>query len=345
MMRYFGLLFTVLCLGCLPSGDDRTALVVYSPHGSELLKAFEARYESLHSNVDVQWLDMGSQAVLDRIRSEKANPQADVWFGAPSAMFESAAAEGLLEPFAPTWANQVPAEARDAQGRWHAVYVTPEVIAYNSQAVTGANIPRDWDDILDPKWKGKVLIRDPMESGTMRTIFGMVIHRGIKQGGDTAAGFGWLRRLDAQTKEYVVSPTMLYQKLARQEGLVTLWDMPDIEDLKKRTNLPIDYVIPTSGTPLPPDGVAIVKGGKNLDEAKRFIEFIGGTQAIAAAAREFGRYPARNDIPADSLPETLRAVKSQIKAEPLDWKLLQEKTPDWMRYWDEHVRGRGARAQ
>lgn len=344
-MRNFALLVTALCLGCLPSGDDRTALVIYSPHGSELLKAFEARYEQLYSNVDVQWLDMGSQAVLDRIRSEKANPQADVWFGAPSAMFETAAAEGLLEAFAPTWANQIPNEARDAQGRWHAVYVTPEVIAYNSQAVTGENIPRDWDDVLDPKWKGKVLIRDPMESGTMRTIFGMVIDRGIKQSGDTAAGFEWLRRLDAQTKEYVVSPTMLYQKLARQEGLVTLWDMPDIEELKKRTNLPIDYVIPTSGTPLPPDAVAIVKGGKNLDEAKRFIEFIGGNEAIAAAARDFGRYPARSDIPADSLPERLRAVKAQIKAEPLDWKLLQEKTPDWMRYWDENVRGRGARAQ
>jgi iron(III) transport system substrate-binding protein len=344
-MRKLALLLVALCAGCLPSGDDRTALIIYSPHGEDLLKDFEARYEQLHSNVDVQWLDMGSQAVLDRIRSEKANPQADVWFGGPSAMFESAAAEGLLEGFAPSWANQLPTDARDAQNRWHAVYVTPEVIAYNSRAVTGTDIPRDWDDILDPKWKGKVLIRDPMESGTMRTIFGMIIHRGIKQGGDTTAGFNWLRRLDAQTKEYVVNPTLLYEKLARQEGLVTLWDMPDIEDLKKRTNLPIDYVIPSSGTPLPPDGVAVVKGGKNKEEAQRFVEFIGSTESIAHAARQFGRFPARSDIPGDSLPENLRSVKSQIKAESLDWKLLQEKTPAWMRYWDENIRGRGARAQ
>ena len=345
MMRNWALLSLVLLAGCLPSGDDRTALIVYSPHGEDLLKDFEARYERLYANVDVQWLDMGSQSVLDRIRSEKANPQADVWFGAPSALFETAAAEGLLEPFAPTWSNQLPADARDDQQMWHATYVTPEVIAYNSTAVTGADIPRDWDDVLDPKWKGKVLIRDPLESGTMRTIFGMIIHRGIRQGGDTAAGFEWLRKLDAQTKEYVLNPTLLYEKLARQEGLVTLWDMPDIEELKKRTNLPIDYVIPSSGTPLPVDGVAVVKGSKNTDEAKRFVEFIGNTESITVAARQFLRFPARSDIPSDSLPERLRAAQKQIKAEPLDWKLLQEKTPDWMRYWDENVRGRGARAK
>jgi iron(III) transport system substrate-binding protein len=73
-----------------------------------------------------------------------------------------------------------------------------------------------------------VLIRDPIASGTMRAIFGLIIDRGIKATGDTAAGFAWLRRLDAQTKEYVLNPTLLDQKLIRQEGLVSLWDLPDI---------------------------------------------------------------------------------------------------------------------
>ena len=337
--RTLGLLLLVAWTGCLPgSGDDRTPLVIYSPHGEDLLREFEQRYERLHTNVDIQWLDMGSQSVLDRLRSEKANPQADVWWGAPSALFESAATEGLLDAFAPSWASQLPADAKDDQAMWHATYVTPMVIAYNSEAVRGADIPRDWDDVLDPKWKGKVLIRDPLESGTMRTIFGMIIYRGMQQSGDTAAGFQWLRRLHEQTKEYVLNPTLLYQKLARQEGLVTLWDMPDIEELIKRTKLPLDYTLPTSGTPLPADGIAVVRGGKNNEEARRFVEFIGSTESITHAARQFLRFPARGDIPPDSLPDRLRAAQAQIKPEPLDWQLLQQSTPQWMRYWDEHVR-------
>ena len=66
--------------------------------------------------VDVQWVDMGSQEVLDRLRAEKANPQADLWFGAPSEIFGRAAGEGLLDPYTPTWADKVPAEAQRCAG-------------------------------------------------------------------------------------------------------------------------------------------------------------------------------------------------------------------------------------
>jgi iron(III) transport system substrate-binding protein len=333
------LLVLILLAGCM-AGDDRTALVVYSPHGKDLLAEFEKRYEAANPNVDVQWLDMGSQSILDRIRSEKANPQADIWWGAPSSMFETAAAEGLLEQHVPAWAAALPAHAKDPNGTWHGTYITPEVVAYNSDVVKGADIPKDWDDILDPKWKGKVLIRDPLESGTMRTIFGMVLYRSIRTTGDTTAGWQWLRRLDAQTKEYVLNPTLLYQKLARQEGLITLWDMPDIEELKGRTQMPLDYSVPSSGTPLPVDAIAIVKGAKNNEAAKQFLDFVGGDAGIVLAARQFVRMPARSDIPEDSLPERLRAARRQITEEPMDWALIQQQTPDWMRYWDEHIRGR-----
>ena len=59
------------------------------------------------------------------------------------------------------------------------------------------------------------------------------------------------------------------------------------------------------------------------------------------AARSFYRFPARNDVPADSLPEALRRAREEMRAEPMRWDLLREKGAEWMRYWDEHIRGRG----
>ena len=59
------------------------------------------------------------------------------------------------------------------------------------------------------------------------------------------------------------------------------------------------------------------------------------------AAREFFRLPARQDLPADSLPANLRRAREQIRPEPVDWELLQERGAEWMRQWDEQVRGRG----
>ena len=81
-------------------GDGRTPLMLYSPHGREILEPLEKRYEELHPEVDVRWLDMGSQDVFDRIRSEAANPQADVWFGGPHTIFVQGAQEDLLERLA-----------------------------------------------------------------------------------------------------------------------------------------------------------------------------------------------------------------------------------------------------
>jgi len=63
-------------------------LVIYSTHGKELLTEFENLFEKVNPNVDVRWMDMGSQDVLDRLRSEKENPQADLWWGAPSILFQ-----------------------------------------------------------------------------------------------------------------------------------------------------------------------------------------------------------------------------------------------------------------
>ncbi|HZI41049.1 MAG TPA: extracellular solute-binding protein [Gemmatimonadaceae bacterium] len=319
-------------------GESRTPLVVYSPHGKDLLQYYEAAFEQSHPNVDVQWVDMGSQDVLDRLRSERANPQADVWFGAPAETFARAAKEGLLEPYRPTWASTVPGEAHDGKDLWYGTYLTPEVIAYNSQLLSPAQAPKDWDDVLDPKWKGKIIIRDPIPSGSMRAIFGAIILREMKRTGSTAAGFDWLRRLDANTKEYVISPTMLYQKLGQREGVVSLYDMPDIETLRQTTKYPIASRIPSSGTPLLVDGIAVVRGSRHSAMAKEFYEFVTTPAALRTAAEKFIRMPARPDIPSDSLPAWIRAARAEIKPMPLDGQMLADSLDSWMKYWDAHVR-------
>lgn len=329
-------LLLAACAGGEEGGSQ--VLTVYSPHGEALLDRFAEAFEAENPGVDVQALDLGSQEVLDRIRSERANPQADVWFGAPSSLFATAADEGLLDPFQPSWAAAV-GEHADAQQRFYGVYLTPEVIAFNSEVVDSASAPTDWDDVLDPRWRGQVIIRDPIASGTMRTIFGMFIQRSLRETGDTAAGFEWLRRLHGQTKEYTANPTLLYTKLARREGVVTLWDLPDILDLMASGDYPVDYRFPTSGTPVVIDGIAVVAGAPNPELARRFVEFIGSEPAMLLAAREFFRLPARSDIPPDSLPPVLQRARREVRPEPMDWRLLQERGAEWMSHWDEHVRG------
>jgi iron(III) transport system substrate-binding protein len=222
------------------------------------------------------------------------------------------------------------------------VYETPAVIAYNSVAVCQDDAPRDWDDVLDPRWANKILIRDPVASGTMRAIWGLIIQRARRTPGDTASGMAWLRRLDAQTKAYTLNPSILDQKLARQEGLVTLWDLPDIL-ISQSKGMPFGYTFPASGTVVIDDAIGLVRGSRHPDAAKRFIDYVGGQEAQLLAARKVFRLPARIDLPADSVPEWVGEVKRTMVVADVDWVELAAKGSEWMGYWDQHVRGSGRR--
>lgn len=319
--------------------DGRTPLVIYSPHGRDLLSLFETTFEALHPQVDVRWLDMGSQEVYDRVRSERANPQADVWFGGPAAILSRAADDGLLASYRPPWAAQVPSSAHGAEDRYFAVYRTPPVIVFNAEAIAEDEAPEDWDDLLDSRFTDVLLIRDPLASGTMRTIFGYILARSVAETGDAERGFEWLRQLDAQTKEYVHSPALLHQKIVRREGLVTLWELTDILFQRQRGN-PLAYRFPTSGTPVIDDAVALVSGARHEAEAKRFIDWVGSREAQTLAAEQAFRLPARTDM-AESLPPWAgKAMAAMVPAE-VDWQLIERQGADWMTAWDRTVRGRG----
>ena len=339
MFRKLLAVIAVVCAsGC--SRDHRTPLVIYSPHGRDLLTLFERRFEALHPDIDVRWLDMGSQDVYDRLRSERANPQADIWFGGPSLILASAARDSLLDCWRPAWADAVAARGRGAGDCYVAAYETPVVFLYAEKVVRPEDAPQDWDDLLAPQWKGKLIIRDPLASGTMRAVFGLIVLRGLKQTGDTGAGFAWLRRLDGQAKEYVQNPALVSEKIARQEALVTVWDLPDVL-ISRRRGMPIGYVFPKSGTVAIEDGIAVARGAKHRAAARAFVDFVGTPEMQLAAAREVYRLPARLDLPADSLPEWVRDVRRRMVVADVDWNLLAERGPEWMRWWDQHVRGTG----
>jgi ABC-type Fe3+ transport system, periplasmic component len=330
------LMFCALACQSKNSGEKRT-LLIYTPHGQDMLRDFVARYKQLHPEVEVQFFDMGSQEVLARVRAERNRPQADLWWGAAHTTFQTAAEENLLAPYRPTWADKVSENSRDAQDKWYGIYETPEVIVYNSEAVTAAEAPRDWDEVLDEKWRDKILIRNPNPSDSMRAIFGAMIWRYYHETNSPAGGYDWLRRLDANVHEYTADGTLLMQKLARREGLISLWNMPDARLFQEQKKLPVAYTIPASGTPVIIDGIALVRGAPHEEEAKRFYEFVTTPESLIHAARNFYRIPARTDLDRSQLPAWMNEPFTRM---PMDWELLRREGGEWLRYWDTEIRGR-----
>ncbi|MFL5466527.1 MAG: ABC transporter substrate-binding protein, partial [Gemmatimonadaceae bacterium] len=117
----------------------------------------------------------------------------------------------------------------------------------------------------------------------------------------------------------------------------------DFATLEQRTRIPIKYVIPTSGTPLLVDGIAIVRGTKHPKEAQSYYEYVTTPEAMIAAADSFLRIPARKDIPLSKLPSWIRDAMAKIKPMPVDRAVMAAHLDEWMKYWDANIRNRGQR--
>ena len=324
------------------SGEDKPAaedledkVVIYSPHGSDILGDFKQRFEEEYG-IKMEFLDMGSQEILDRIRSEKNNTQADVWWGAPQVNFDQAKDEGLLAEYKPSYADSLDEMYYDEDWMWSGTSMTPEVIMYNNKEISEDEAPTDWDDLVDPKWKDELIIRYPLASGTMRTIYSAMIYRTYKDTEDTEEGYEWLKKLDANTKEYSANPELMYNQLAKGVGTLTVWNMPDTVMLAEEKGYPFGYVLPESGTPVLTEGIAIVKDAPHPKAAEAFYEFVNTTEAAKLLAEKYYRIPTRDDV--EGLPEWITEAEDKIKPMDIDWALFQEKSDEWMDYWDNHIK-------
>lgn len=312
-------------------------LVIYTCHGEEMPGDFKAYFEEMYPGVTVHVLPMGAQNALDRAMAERNNPQADILWGGPQDMFLTAKEAGILHPYVPSFDKYIPAEYKDPEGYYYGQFLTPLAIAYNDEILTENDIPKEWDGLLDPKWKELVTIRYPLASGAMRTFYSAMIYQFYKEDGSPDRGFEWLNKLDANTKDYTSHSSVVFNNLIRDLAKLSVWAYPDIMFQRVVNGYPLQGYIPKSGTPIITDNIAILKGAPNLEAAKAFIEFVGTKQSAMLMAHQYYRIPVRTDMPQATIPQWMN---QEIKPMDIDWQLLAKFSPEWMDFWDNNVRGR-----
>ncbi|BCB89952.1 extracellular solute-binding protein [Phytohabitans suffuscus] len=322
-----------------PAGGAAPAekIVVYSARDKKVtdyvVEQFVAKHPEYKDKVEV--LNMGAQEVLERTRAEKANPQGSVWWGGTQQGLSSGADEDLLEAWQPTFAAQMDARYKDAQGRWFGEILLPEVIMYNNKAIPADQAPKDWDELIDPKWKDKVIIRDVPASGTMRSIYASMIQRLSPDGSNPQPGYDWLKKLDANTVEYAANPADLYLKMSREQGVLSAWNLQDILLQSEQSNMPFGFVMPASGAPVLVDGVAVIKGG-NSAGARTFLEFIFDGTLRANLAKDYFQIPA---VAISEQPEWLANLN--LKPMDVDWDVIAKNETDWINHWNAEIKNKG----
>src|SRR5215475_1906418 len=252
MRRVLLVLFLLFVSACVRNIESSPKLTIYTGRDKDevahVIDLFTQKFPQYKGRINT--ITLGAQEALDRLRAEKSNPQAGFLWGGTLQGLQQAANENLLTASNPTNANLIESSRRDPQGRWFAEMLLPEVIIYNHDLLKPEQAPKDWDDLITPAFKGKIVIRDVGPSGTMKTIYSAMIYRQSGASDDPKAGYDWLKKLDANTAAYTPSPDDMYFNLDRGVGVVTLWNLQDALIQPLKNHRPWTYVIPTSGAPV-----------------------------------------------------------------------------------------------
>jgi iron(III) transport system substrate-binding protein len=238
------------------------------PVAEKIAKAFEAKYPGIAVRVE----RTGAERVFQRIGQEySSNIHAvDVVNSSDAAHFIVWKRDGILAPYVPEDVAKYPTEHRDIDGQFASFRVWLSIIAYNSSLVKPEDAPKSFGDLLEAKWKGKIVKAHPGYSGTIMTAT-YQMQRDL--------GWGFFEQLAKQNIMQVQSSADPPKKLDLGERAV----MADGNEynifLLKESGRPVEPVYATEGSPLIIGPNGIFKSSPNPNAAKLFQSFCLGREA------------------------------------------------------------------
>ncbi|RME98618.1 MAG: extracellular solute-binding protein [Chloroflexi bacterium] len=265
-------------------------------------------FNKLYPGIIINWVRMSSGESLTRLRNEASDPQFDVWWGGPVDSYIAAAKEGLLEPYdSPNAVNlRDPNLMKADDNSWFGIYVGSLGFATNTNYLAEhpeVQAPTSWAELIEPQWKGQILVAHPSSSGTSYTH----LCTNIQLKGEEA--WDYERALAANVLQFTKSGSAPARFVGAGEAAVAIVFSHDIVAQIEK-GLPLKLTFPSEGTGYEIGGTALIKGAKHPDLAKLWIDW-----ALTPAAQELGpKYSAYQ------APTVIGAEPS--KPELLDVKLI-----------------------
>ncbi len=271
--------------------DYKGTVVVYSPHDADPLNAGVNQFMAAYPNVKVEVVAAGTGELCNRIKAEADKPIADVlWGGGADSL---AAFKEYFAPYVCVNDSFIAEAYKDPDDRWIGESPLPMVIFYNKKLIEANNmqIPEKWEDLTKPEWKGKIAYCLPSKSGSSYTqLCTMLLGHGGKED-------GWKFIEDLYNNldgKIVDSSSKCHKMVADGEFFVGL--TLEKAAVKYADNADVGFVYPKDGTSAVPDGVALVKGAPNEENAKLFIDFVTSKECQTEQSQQWGRRPVRSDL-------------------------------------------------
>jgi len=304
-IRHSGMILcavAALALHAMPTlSHAQQKVVIYSANDSTLNELAFAAFTK-ETGVQVQPISAGSGVLMKRIQAEKEHPQGDIIWGVSRSLLETNKA--YFAPYKSKNADAIPAEYRDKDDLWIGNNLHVLVLLQNTQALPADQGPRTWDDLLDPKWKGKIAFTDPANSGSAYTNVTLLVdHWG---GGDK----GWNKVTELFRNMKVLNrSSLVFQGVGNGEYPLGM-SLEYAGYLWAKDGAPVRTIYPADGTLVLMEGCAIIKGGPDAEGAKQFVDWINRKETREMILKATFRRPARQDLDLTKLPGNMPALSS-----------------------------------
>ena len=265
------------------AAKEEGTLVVYGSCEEEYLAAACENFQEKYG-IEVQYQRLSTGEVQSKIEEEAGNPSGDVWFGGTTDPYNIAASEGLLEAYEAENASHLISDTfRDADGYWYGIYkgILGFMVNRDELERMGIEEPKDWADLLDPKYKGLIWLSNYNTAGTAKLVVNTMIQ---KYGHDE--GIQYLVDLDKNVQVYTKSGSGPSKNVGTGECVIGIGFLHDgITQIEDNGYGNIDLIIPSSGTSFEVGATAIFKGCKHPNAAKLWIEYALSPDCVELAAK------------------------------------------------------------
>ena len=265
------------------AAKEEGTLVVYGSCEEEYLAAACENFQEKYG-IEVQYQRLSTGEVQSKIEEEAGNPSGDVWFGGTTDPYNIAASEGLLEAYEAENASHLISDTfRDADGYWYGIYkgILGFMVNRDELERMGIEEPKDWADLLDPKYKGLIWLSNYNTAGTAKLVVNTMIQ---KYGHDE--GIQYLVDLDKNVQVYTKSGSGPSKNVGTGECVIGIGFLHDgITQIEDNGYGNIELIIPSSGTSFEVGATAIFKGCKHPNAAKLWIEYALSPDCVELAAK------------------------------------------------------------
>lgn len=321
------------------SAQDKGSVNILCSVELEWCGLMSASFEK-DTGIKVNMIRKSTGEVLAQLNAERANPKTDVWFGGTGDPHLQAAEQDLTLPHqSPAlpklhdWAQRL---AQASANKSVAVYLGPLGLAYNPEVLARKKLapPACWKDLVKPEYKGELQNSNPNSSGTAYTA----IVTFVQLFGEEPA-FDFMKAMHRNVSEYTRSGAGPVKNAARGETGVAVGFLA-LAAGEIKQGLPLKTLVPCEGTGYEIGAMSLVKGARNLDNAKRFYEWSlsGPAQALAAASGSF-TIPSSTEAPLHPLMPPV----AQMKFVNYDLKKFgsKEERTRLIARWEREVLGAG----